>query len=170
MDNIDLTLPTSTGKFNYRVGAIILNAGSVLMANNSGSSHYYSVGGRVKFGESLHDAVLREVFEETKENLEIDRLAYIHENFFLWGSEQVPFHELAFFFLMKGNERINQKTFERLDEEYGAVSLCWLPLTELASINLYPEFFKSELKLLVHSDLLNVRHFVTKNNITSRML
>ena len=54
------------------------------MARNPNENRvfYYSVGGRVKFGESLEKAVLREVKEETGIEAEIDRMAFVHENFF----------------------------------------------------------------------------------------
>jgi len=88
----------SEGRFNYRVGAIILDAGQILMVRNSGSPFYYTVGGRVKFGESAREAVLREVCEETQMRLVIDRLAYIHENFFAPEGENAFYHEVCLFF------------------------------------------------------------------------
>ncbi|MBQ2601820.1 MAG: NUDIX hydrolase [Oscillospiraceae bacterium] len=65
-DSMDCTFLTEQGKFNFRVGVIISNGTSMLMARNPilpGAS-YYSVGGRVRFGESLAEAALREVKEE----------------------------------------------------------------------------------------------------------
>jgi 8-oxo-dGTP pyrophosphatase MutT (NUDIX family) len=76
----DITVRVADGKFNYRVGAIIIDSGELLMVKNSGASFYYTVGGRIQFGESAHEAVLREAFEETNIRLEIDMLAYVHEN------------------------------------------------------------------------------------------
>lgn len=63
---MDCTFKTKEGKFNFRVAAIIKNGTKILMANNpSDKSCCYSVGGRVRMNESLEDAVVREVFEET---------------------------------------------------------------------------------------------------------
>ena len=36
-----------------------------LMVENDRFDHLYSVGGRIKFGETAEEAVVREVFEET---------------------------------------------------------------------------------------------------------
>ncbi|WP_408645493.1 NUDIX domain-containing protein [[Clostridium] fimetarium] len=55
---------------------------SVLLASNEASDYFYSVGGGVHLGETSEEAVIREVFEETGVNYEIDRLVFIHENFF----------------------------------------------------------------------------------------
>lgn len=94
---MDCTFMTELGKFNYRVGVIIYSGRKVLMARNPNEERafYYSVGGRVRFGESMEEAVLRELREETGINCEIDRLAAIHENFFT-DDDGIPFHEVSF--------------------------------------------------------------------------
>ena len=38
--------------------------------------------GRIKFGETAEEVVVREVFEETGMKMEIDRLGFVHENYF----------------------------------------------------------------------------------------
>ena len=64
---MDCTFQTEQGKFNYRVGVIIHSGRKVLMARNPNEERafYYSVGGRVRFGESMEEAALRELKEET---------------------------------------------------------------------------------------------------------
>ena len=104
----DITVNIADGMFNYRVGAIIIDSGEILMVKNSGASFYYTVGGRIRFGESAHGAVLREAFEETQIQLEIDRLAYIHENFFIMDSDGETYHEVCLFFLMKPNSKLRE--------------------------------------------------------------
>ena len=78
----DLTLPVDGGFLNVRVGAIILKDGKFLMVYNPAVEYCYSVGGRIRFGETAEQAVIREVEEETGARLEIDRLGFIHEDFF----------------------------------------------------------------------------------------
>jgi len=46
MEPADLTFETQYGRFNYRVGAIIIDDGKLLMVKNPNSPYYYSVGGR----------------------------------------------------------------------------------------------------------------------------
>ncbi len=84
--NGDMSVPCENGIINIRVGAIIMQGGKFLMAGNDRSDYLYSVGGRVKFGETAEEAVKREVFEETGVEMEIDRLGFIHENYFVGDS------------------------------------------------------------------------------------
>ena len=80
--DIDCCMQTGGKWFRYRAAAIIIENGCVLFAHNESDDYYYSVGGGVHMGETAEQAVEREVFEETGIHYEIDRLAFIHENFF----------------------------------------------------------------------------------------
>ena len=159
MGTRDITVNVADGKFNYRVGAIIIDSGEILMVRNSGSPFYYTVGGRIQFGESAQEAVLREAYEETQIHLEIDRLAYIHENFFAMESDGELYHEVCMFFLMKQNSSIRKMKQLSFQEEYGAVEFHWLPINNLDGVHLYPEFFKAELLNLSNE----TKYIVTKS-------
>ena len=54
--------------FRYRAAAIIIEDGCALFAGNA-IDYFYSIGGGVHMGETAEEAVLREVYEETKEYL-----------------------------------------------------------------------------------------------------
>ena len=100
----DIFAPVGDGFVNVRVGAIIEKDGKLLMVGNDRVSYCYSVGGRIQIGESAEDAVRREVFEETGCHLEIDRLGFIHEDFFRGDMGEKTgklIYELAFYFYMK---------------------------------------------------------------------
>lgn len=142
---MDCTFTTDQGKFNYRVGAIILRDGRVLMARNPHDKrkYYYSVGGRVKLGESLDDAVIRELKEETGVDCEIDRFACIHENFFS-DDDGVPYHEVSVFFLIRPNEGLlhiedGHPTDFGPDSEY----LTWVDPNDCGDFAIYPAFLKT---------------------------
>lgn len=72
----------------------------VLFVGNEIDDYLYSVGG-VYMNEKSEDAVVREVFEETGVQYEVDRLAIIHENFFNGDGGTLGknhCHELAFYY------------------------------------------------------------------------
>jgi 8-oxo-dGTP pyrophosphatase MutT (NUDIX family) len=145
----DCYINDEEGWFRLRAAAIILNNGQVLMAHNEREPYYYSVGGAIAQNESSEEAVLREVFEETGFHYEIDRLAFILENFFIMpvGGELKKCHEIAFYYLMKPREsmeiRCESRGFHGEKEE-----MVWLPLDGLAGKHLYPTFFKKYLNAI----------------------
>ena len=155
---MDCTFLTEQGRFNYRVGAIILSGGKVLMARNPQEKRvfYYSVGGRVKFGESLTEAVIREVREETGVDCEVDRIACIHENFFT-DDDGVRFHEVSAFFLIKPcEELLNLHSGQLTDQAQAGEYLEWIDLHR-CEITIYPEF----LRTVDFGADREIRHFVT---------
>ena len=153
----DITLPIADGFVNVRVGAIIQKDGKVLMVGNDRVNYCYSVGGRIQFGESAEDAVRREVLEVTGFPLEIDRLGFIHEDFF-WGDSPAKLgkliYEIAFYFYMKTPADFEPRC-ESLTEEGRGERLEWIaPDTEKT---VYPRFLRTELK----DPVPWVRHILT---------
>lgn len=131
--------------FRYRAAAVIIENGCVLLASNETSDYYYSVGGGVHFGESAEEAVVREVFEETGVEYEIDRLAFVHENFFRGNgmTEGLLCHEIALYFLMKpkGLQTLNSDSVCAEGREY----MNWVPIGELGDLKVFPRFFAEKL-------------------------
>lgn len=147
MTGPDLTVPAGEGLLNIRVGAIILRGGKVLMATNDGVEYYYTVGGRVHFGETTEEAVRREVREETGVALAVDRLGFLHENFFVGDSPAKrgkPVHELSFFYYMDVPEDFEPVCRSFADGQKRE-RLEWIdPASEERTF--YPAFFRSELQ------------------------
>ena len=151
----DLTLPVGDGYVNLRVGAILTRGESVLMVRNDLEGYYYSVGGRIQFGECAEQAVIREAEEETGVRLEVDRLGFVEENYYysdVPGKEGKLIYEIGFYYYMK-----MPPAFEpvcRSISQFGAQErLEWVPFD--TDKLLYPEFFRTELKHPVPY----VRHF-----------
>ena len=155
--NKDLCIDYDGGVVNIRVGAIILKDGKFLMVSHPAVDYLYSVGGRIRFGETAAEAVVREVREETGRTLEIDRLGFVTEDFFLGD---MPSHfgkliyELGYYFYMKTPpdfEPVCGSFTEDGSEEY----LVWVSPEE--GRKMYPVFFNDELRCPEEA----VKHFVT---------
>lgn len=165
--NRDLCIKMDEGILNIRVGAIIIKDDKFLMVENDRFDHMYSVGGRIKFGETAEEAVVREVYEETGVKMEIDRLGFIHENFFpgdSLGKKDNIVHEISLFFYMKVPEGF-EPVCNSFTEDGNKEQLVWI--TADCPKKYYPEFFKTELA----NRSVSVKHFVTRDkNIESSIL
>lgn len=154
---VDMTVPCGDGIINIRVGAVILKNGRFLMVGNRRSDYLYSVGGRLKFGETAEEAVKREVLEETGARMEVERLGFVHENYFYGDSPAnlgKLIYEVSFFFYMRVPEDFEPKGAS-FTEDGSEEFLKWVSPDE--DTTLYPEFFRTELK---HTEP-TVKHFVT---------
>lgn len=140
---MDCTFLTDKGKFNYRVGAIITDGKRFLMASNPNEARefYYSVGGRVKFGEGLEEAMLRELKEETGIDCVLDGLYCMHENFFT-DDDGVFFHELSAFFVIKPNRKLlNIEDGHLTHDGPNGEFLKWIDVNTCTA-DFYPQFLK----------------------------
>ena len=157
-EQIDCSFTNDNKWFRYRAAAIIIENDCVLLASNETVDYFYSVGGGVHVGETAEQAVLRETFEETGVEYEIDRLVFIHENFFR-GSigflNELACHEIALYFLMKsrGTQNIDGKSICHDGKEF----MNWIPINELKKLKAYPAFFAKRLINLPKS----VEHIIT---------
>lgn len=147
---MDIGYKNPTGEFRFRACAIIIENGCVLMAKNDRDDYYYSVGGAVMQNESSEMAAVREVFEETGLYYEVDRLAFIHENFFTSNNGEnganLPFHEVAFYYLMKPKGIKSKITAESYSDGDTSEHMEWLPIDNYNTYNAYPQFFAERLK------------------------
>ena len=154
----DMTVPCGEGLVNLRVGAIIRKDGRFLMAGNARDAYLYSVGGRIRFGETAEEAVIREVEEETGWWLEIDRLGFVHENYFYMDNppyEGRLVYEVSFYFYMKVPEGFEPFGESRTDGGRLRETMLWVAPDDPRT--LYPDFFRTELARPEQG----VRHFIT---------
>lgn len=141
----DCTVQIDDGCINIRVGAIIMKDGKFLMVQNDRADYLYSVGGRIKFGETAQEAVVREVYEETGVKMEVDRLGFIYENFFYGDYENKRdklIYEISYFFYMRELDNYTLVCDSVTDDHYKE-HLVWVSPTDEKTI--YPSFFKTEL-------------------------
>ena len=154
--NKDMCVACDDGILNIRVGAIIMKDGKLLMVGNERANYLYTVGGRIKFGETAEEAIVREILEETGVKMEIDRLGFIHENYFYGDSTTnlgKLIYEISFYFYMKVPSDFAPIS-ESFTEDNSREHLRWVALDE--DIKMYPEFFRTELK----NPIDTVKHFI----------
>ena len=144
---MDISYKTESGKFNYRVCAVIISDGKILAMHDERSPYLYLPGGRVKMGETSEDAVIREVREELGIITKIARPLWLNQAFFTEDVDHLRYHELCIYFLMdisetdlleRGNEfTVNEGKKTHIFE--------WLDFNQLKEEYFYPLFLKKEI-------------------------
>jgi ADP-ribose pyrophosphatase YjhB (NUDIX family) len=141
--------------FTYRVCAIIVKDGKLLMAKSKDYPCYYTVGGVVEINESSEEAVMREVLEETGYHLEIDKFFCVQERFFMVNNKK--YHEINLFYLMKTNNNFSIDDNSCTDQPENE-TLHWLPINDLPKMNVVPESIKS----FDFDNLSGIKHIISK--------
>ncbi|WP_284617991.1 NUDIX hydrolase [Aquabacterium humicola] len=126
-------------RFQYRVGAVIIDDDQLLLHRLAGDAFWAVPGGRVNAGEQAGEAVVRELREELGVAIECGRLLCTGENFFDHGGQ--AHHEVGLYFeatLPAGSPILDKQVPHRGQEEGRILEFKWFPLTALAGIDLRP--------------------------------
>ena len=143
---VDLTFKVKGGTFNYRVGAVIIHNGKLLLMKNAEEPYYYTVGGRVRFNETTEETVVREVREEIGVSLKIDRFLFFQEQFFDGKVTGTHIHELGVYYLMKDSPDLENLECHSVTARGVAEELCWIPLEETGKYYIVPESVAQRLR------------------------
>lgn len=143
---MDLTLKTEMGLFNHRVAAVIVHNNKLLAQKNVKTNEYYLPGGRINYGESSEEAIIREMQEELGVDITDYRTLWINECFFVDSGTR--FHEVGIYYLvnLKNTEFKHYELVFELTEENRVNTYEWLDIESIDSKDLYPLFVKTEIK------------------------
>ncbi|MGN1020374.1 MAG: NUDIX domain-containing protein [Aristaeellaceae bacterium] len=140
----DLSLCLPSGRFNLRVGAVILHEGRLLAMQDENAPYYYLPGGRIRLHETAEDAILRELREELAIEARILRPLWVHQNFFTWQVNGERFHEWCLYFLTDvsgtGLDGLGD-SFVRHEGRHTHV-FTWLDVDTLSARDLVPPFLR----------------------------
>lgn len=145
---MDISFKTEQGHFNYRVAGLIIYGNQILLMKDESSPYYYIPGGRVSLHESAEDAIKREIKEELRIDVKVNRILWSVENFFVEETNGEIFHEIAFYFLL---DLLDLSILKRSNpfvlKEDGEQRLrfYWKPITELKDLYMYPLFLKDRI-------------------------
>jgi 8-oxo-dGTP pyrophosphatase MutT (NUDIX family) len=133
-------------RFNPRASAIVLRAGRVLLSRAEADAFWALPGGRIEPGETSGRALLREMAEELGLRAHLGRLVWVVENRFAHGGRR--FHEIGFCYLVdvpEGMGGIRDGEFRAVEPH---LRFRWVPLADLAAIDLRPAFLRQGLTAL----------------------
>lgn len=141
---MDISLRSTEGVFNYRVAAIILHAGRILVLRDEGIPHDYLPGGRVHVGESAEAALARELREELDIALMPHHLTFVAESFFTLDG--MRYHELCLYHVMDASPELLERgdAFTRIEGKE-IHHFRWVKFEELAKLSFFPIFLKERI-------------------------
>jgi len=144
----DIYMNTASGDFKLRAAALIINDGKLLLVNHRDYPGYFTIGGKVAYGETTLETVEREAYEETGIRFVAERLVFVNERIF------DGHHEIVFFYLMSGDV---DKLIDGAHTEKPEERMHWIAMDELESYDVNPPFLKHELKTIPET----VKHIVS---------
>lgn len=145
-----ISFPIDGQRFNFRVAAIIIADGHVLVCREDDDDYCMLPGGRIELGEDSRLSLEREIAEELDLPVEIGAMVATSESFYRREGED--FHELGFFYRVSLPGQApdgNSPWLKRFDEGHD-LSFYWVRLadTELEDFNLLPRWLPAFLRAL----------------------
>jgi len=138
----DITFSRNGVRFGFRAAGVALNQGRVLMQRSELDPFWVLPGGRVEMQESAEDALRREMREELKLEIEVERLLWTLEIFFVYRSESN--REIGLYFLMKlprDSDLYNSDGVVQTEDERGMkLWNRWQSLDSLRELDIKPAF------------------------------
>ena len=143
---------------DLRTVGVLIKDGKVLVQRDRGGNEYALPGGHVKIGETLEDGLVREFKEETDADIKCVRMLWSEECFWRWNGKEA--HNIAFYYLIEldsGSDIPDAGEFLAHKDNCNVV-IGWMPIEEIKTVTIYPEFFKTEINDLGGA----IKHFVSK--------
>ena len=129
---MDINFKEEGYTFNFRVAALIRNGNKILVEQNKQVDYYGLPGSRCKLGEDSISAIIREMLEETGEEMEYVRSVGILENFFISRYTHSPYHEILMIHELKFKNKDTYKKDNIINlEEKKDGKFYWKEIDEL---------------------------------------
>jgi 8-oxo-dGTP pyrophosphatase MutT (NUDIX family) len=134
-------------RFNYRVAGVCLEGGHVLLNRVDHERFWYLPGGRVEILEASPTTLEREMREEVGVDVQVGRLLWVIENFFVF--EGRPFHEVGMYFAMAlpADSPLLDARRDHVGTEMGhqVITFRWFPLADLGRVHVVPSVLREAL-------------------------
>ena len=144
-----ITFDRNDTRFTLRIVGVAIHEGRVLLHRAEGDDFWALPGGRAELLEPSPETLRREMLEELNAEVEVERLLWVVENFFVY--QGLRFHELGMYFLMHFAPA--SPVLRHEGPFYGIEGhvplICqWFPVADLAQMRVYPSFLRQELSNL----------------------
>ena len=138
--------------FRCRTAGVIIYDGAVLLQGEPQGTFWTLPGGGIEPLESSQAALHREMQEELGISIQINRLLWAVEHFFVSDTDNKAHHGIGFYYLISPLAAPHlydlAQTFQSVEDGMIEIIFRWFKLAELSSIALYPSFLPAALQAL----------------------
>lgn len=154
--NQDWLFQTDESICQLRTAGVLVRDGKVLVQRDG--VEYALPGGHVQIGETTVEGLVREYKEETGADIQVGRLLWTEECIWTWNGKLM--HDLAFYYRIElcSSDSLPDTGEFVPQKDNGRIVLGWLPMKQLAGLEIYPDFIKEQ---IFHLDA-PPRHFITR--------
>ena len=136
----DILFNYETARFSYRISALPIKDGRILLQCPVGTQEYAFIGGHVAFGETAEETLVREIREEIHTDVTVGPLIAVGEVFLEWKR---LCHQIGLYFLTdidvsqlpEGDRFFG---YDELGGERFDLEFIWVPLENLRHMTVYP--------------------------------
>jgi len=124
-----LQVPKEKMLFRNSVYGVIIHENKILLVRTRTTNALTFPGGGIELGETMHEALKREVSEETGIKIKVGEMFHAQEEFFYFDPEDVGYHAFLFFFRCQAiTTELVQGT---LIDDFRTHQPSWIPLNDL---------------------------------------
>lgn len=155
---MDWLFETDNTICDLRVAGILIKDNKLLAQRDKKGNEYAIPGGHVKIGETTEEALIREYKEEAGADIKCGRLLWTEECFWEWNGKRA--HSICFYYLIdliEGAIIPGKDKFLPLKDNSNVI-FGWMPLKDIETLTIYPEFLKKELHRLEECP----KHFISR--------
>lgn len=164
-----ITFNIGETRFTYRVAAVCIAGGNVLLHRAASDDFWSLPGGRCEAGEAAAETVRREMHEEMDAAVTVGSLLYVVENFFTLHGQRC--HELGLYFAcdVPRTHPFSDRSREHVgveDARSDALRLIfrWFPVAALMEVPFYPFCLRAALM----QPTAETRHLVQRDSAENR--
>ena len=149
---------------NVVVRGLMFKEDHLLVTQWKNDGAAFGIGGRVDFGESVIDAVHREVREEIGAEITIKKLLYFNEQTFV-SNRGVHYHELGWYFWVEPDREICALDEVIQNPDHPDLMIRYLKVIPENLGNFWPQFLAQYLPADLKQDFSqNPRHIHSRDN------
>ncbi len=139
----DWLFQTEEGVCNFRCAAVIIRNKKVLLQRDG--DEYALIGGHVQMGETGAEAVKREFEEELGVRIRCGEPLWTEECFWEWKGKRN--HTLSFYYPADfcDDSSLEDDGCFHPQKDNPRIEVGWVPIEELGSLTVYPEFLKQRI-------------------------